>query len=87
MKLPNYVSGRWSEGLGTGELLVSIPLQGTSWRVSLPRALILRPLFSLHALMADLRSASSPISNGRNCWARSPTFWRQIVTSTFGFLC
>ena len=75
MKLPNYVSGRWSEGLGTGELLVD------------PRALILRPLFSLHALAVDLRSASSPISNGRSCWARSPTSWRQIVTSTFGFLC
>ena len=27
MKLPNYVSGRWSEGLGTGELLVD-PVTG-----------------------------------------------------------
>ena len=44
-------------------------------------------VFSLHALAVDLRSASSPISNGRSCWARSPTSWRQIVKSTFAFLC
>jgi len=36
----------------------SIPLQETPWRVSLPRALILRQLFSLHALAADRRSVS-----------------------------
>src|SRR6266513_1413293 len=85
MRLPNYVSGRWCRGLGSGELLVD-PVTGDEL-VSISSEGI-----DLEAALQFARAHGGPAlrqrsyAQGRICWPRSPRPWLPIATNTFGSL-